>query len=63
MKTSIIENALGYFNKDWKTYLEVDASSVGTGAVLFQEDPQDIEDEKIIMFWSHLPILKKDILK
>ena len=52
VKTTIIENALGYFNKDWTTYLEVDASPVGTGAVLFQEDPQDSEDKKIIMFWS-----------
>jgi hypothetical protein len=42
---------LGYFNKDWITYLEVDASPVGTGAVLFQDNPKDKEDKKIIMFW------------
>jgi len=29
VKSSTIENSLGYFNKDWITYLEVDASPVG----------------------------------
>jgi hypothetical protein len=27
-------------------------SDASTGAVLFQENPKDKEDKKIIMFWS-----------
>jgi hypothetical protein len=45
---------LGYFQKDWSTFLEVDASPVGTEAVLFQQDPKDPENKKVIMFWSQL---------
>ncbi len=32
----------------------MDASPVGLGAVLFQEDPEDPENKKIIIFWSQL---------
>ena len=32
IKDGILNKAMGYFNKDWRTHLEVDASPYGTGA-------------------------------
>ena len=54
VKTSICEKALGYFDKSWLTYLEVDASPVGAAAILYQEDPKNHEDKKFIIFWSQI---------
>jgi hypothetical protein len=44
---------LGYFNKHWNTFHEVDASPVGAAAVLYQEDPNNKDNKKVTMFWSH----------
>ena len=52
IKESVCEKALGYFNKHWNTYLEVDASPVSAAAILFQEDPNNKNNKKVIMFWS-----------
>lgn len=54
IKQSIIKDELGYFNKEWSTYIEVDASPVGAAAVLYQSDPLDPEHKQIISFWSQL---------
>ena len=51
-KDSILTEALSYFNKNWHTVLEVDASPVGAGAVLYQVDPYNEKNKKIVRFWS-----------
>ena len=52
-KAGICKKALGYFNKGWKTLLEVDASPFGVGAVLSQES-LDGKDIQVVAFWSQL---------
>jgi hypothetical protein len=54
IKASICRDALGYFNKDWHTILEVDASLVGAAGILMQQNPNDPNDRKIISFWSQV---------
>ena len=52
VRNAVLTESLGYFDPNWKTCLMVDASPVGVGAVLFQENPKDKEHKKIIAFWS-----------
>jgi transposase InsO family protein len=54
IKASICTNALSYFNKDWSTIVEVDASPVGAAAVLIQQNPYDPDDRKVVSFWSQV---------
>ena len=43
---------LSYFDKTFNTFLVVDASPIGLGAVLVQENPRNSEDIRIIAFAS-----------
>ena len=52
VKESVLKVSLAFYNCKWDTCLEVDASPVGVGAVLFQVNPKDKEEKKIIAFWS-----------
>ena len=52
LKHNIIAKALGYFDKEWDTILEVDASPIGVAAILCQINPNDRLDRKIIACWS-----------
>ena len=44
---------MGYFRKDWSTFLEVDASPVGIGALLYQESPCQTQ-RHVVACWSQL---------
>ena len=52
LKRKVISKALGNFDRDWNTILEVDVSPIGVAAILCQVNPKDNEDRKIIAFWS-----------
>ena len=52
IKTSVIEGALGYFNINWHTMLTVDASPSGVAAILTQSNPVNVEEKRVISFWS-----------
>lgn len=52
VKLSILTTALAYFNKSWNTILEVDASPIGAAAILWQANPDDHLEKKIIACWS-----------
>ena len=41
LKQAITTKCVGYFNKEWKSILTVDASPVSLGAVLLQYNPKD----------------------
>ena len=45
---------MGYFSKDWTTYIEVDAGPVGLGCTLWQRNPSNPHKTKIIKFDSCL---------
>ena len=53
IKAGIVNKAMGYFKRDWRTHLEVDASPVGVGAVLYQVS-QDGRQRYIVACWSQL---------
>ena len=53
IKSAVAEAAtLCYFNPEFKTKLQVDASKQGLGAVLIQTDPSQPEKERIVAFAS-----------
>lgn len=52
LKKSLTSEAMGYFRKDWKTEIIVDASPVGLAAVMAQYNPDDRDDRKVIMYVS-----------
>ena len=52
LKSQIIAKALGYFDKDWTTILEADASPIGVAAILAQSYPKDADEKKICACWS-----------
>ena len=52
IKRAILKKALAYFNKEWNTILEVDASPIGAAAILWQANPDDDIERKIIACWS-----------
>ncbi|CAF1016621.1 unnamed protein product [Brachionus calyciflorus] len=46
----LVTEAMGYFNKEWRTEVTVDASPVGVALVMAQYDPKNPENRKIIMY-------------
>lgn len=52
LKSSIVNKAMGHFNKSWDTHLTVDASPDGLGAILWQSNPKNSKETKIISFAS-----------
>ena len=54
IKKALITDALGYFDKNWTTFLEVDASPVGAAAVLRQENPNNPQERRVIAYWSKM---------
>ena len=54
VKNAISTKCMGYFNKDWRTEVIVDASKVGLGAVFVQYNPNDPKDRRIISFASRM---------
>lgn len=54
LKQAISTEATAYYNVDWKTILITDASGVGLGGVLVQENPNDPSDRRIIECGSRL---------
>ena len=46
VKSAVMSDALGYFNKEWDTSLEVDASPTGAGGVLFQNRSKGQRNKK-----------------
>ena len=48
-------NAIGFFKRGWDTILNVDASPVGTGAVLCQINPANPEDRQEVSYNSRAP--------
>ena len=54
LKEAISTKATAYYNRDWKTILITDASGVGLGAVLIQEDPDNEKNRVIVECTSRL---------
>ena len=54
LKEAISTHCMAYFNKDWNTVVEVDASPVGLGSVITQINPRDKNDKHIVSFASRL---------
>ena len=54
VKNAISTKCMGYFNKEWRTEVIVDASKVGLGAVFVQHNPNDPKDRRIISFASRM---------
>lgn len=54
LKHAISTKAMGFFNKNWITYVIVDASPVGLGAVLAQQNPNNKDEFVLIAFASRL---------
>jgi hypothetical protein len=54
LKAAISTKCMGYFNKDWRTEVTVDASPVGLGAVLSQYNPNNTKERHIVCFASRL---------
>lgn len=54
LKKAIASEALGFFNSKWLTSLVVEASPVGLGTVLVQEDPKKVEGQRSVAFASRL---------
>lgn len=52
LKASIVNKAMGNFNKLWDTHVTVDASPDGLGATLWQSNPKEPNEIKIIAFAS-----------
>ena len=52
LKNVLTTKCLGYFDKDWCTILETDASPIGASSVLYQSNPKNKNEHKIIAFWS-----------
>ncbi len=52
IKENVITNAIGVFDRDWWTTLTVDASPVGLGSVVTQENPNDPQDVTIVSIKS-----------
>ena len=52
LKLSLTSDVVKYFRPDWHTVLHVDASPVGLGAVLTQEDPNDRENRHVVQYAS-----------
>ena len=52
LKEAATGQVLSYFDKNFKTFLVVDASPIGLGAILMQENPQDKTDIRIIAYSS-----------
>ena len=52
LKMSLTSDEVKYFRPDWHTVLHVDASPVGLGAVLTQEDPNDRENRHVFQYAS-----------
>jgi hypothetical protein len=50
-KNTLIEK-VGYFDLKWHTCLTVDASPVGLAAVLTQQNPEGLNDQKVIIYIS-----------
>jgi hypothetical protein len=51
---STLVDKVGFFDTNWDTILTVDASPVGLGAILRQEDPNNTKESKVIMYTSRL---------
>ena len=52
LQQALTTNCLGYFNKQWNTVLETDASPIGASSVLYQWNPEDKKERKVIGYWS-----------
>ena len=52
LQQALTTNCLGYFNKQWNTVLETDASPIGASSVLYQWNPEDKKERKVIAYWS-----------
>ena len=52
VKKAVLDTPLAYFNRAWKTVLEVDASPVGAASVLYQVDPNNPNNKAVIAYWS-----------
>jgi hypothetical protein len=54
LKETICTKANAYYNPDWKTIVVTDASGLGLGAVLIQEDPENNKERRIVECCSRL---------
>ena len=54
LKNLISTKCMAYFNKDWTTELQVDASPVGLGAVLTQFNPKNPTEKHFVSFASRM---------
>ena len=52
LKAALTNDAVAYFRDDWNTVLTVDASPVGLGAILSQEDPLDGSNTRVVQYAS-----------
>jgi hypothetical protein len=50
VKDAVLTTALSYFEVNWDTVLEVDASPDGVGAVLYQTEPGKPLNKHIVSF-------------
>lgn len=54
IKANIIDQAMGYYDKNWTTNIEVDAGPEGISSIVWQSNPKPPHETKIIKFDSRV---------
>ena len=52
LKQALTSDAVAYFKHEWNTVIHVDASPVGLGAILTQENPNNADEKHVVQYAS-----------
>ena len=52
LKEALTSQEIAYYDNNWTTIITVDASPVGLGAILSQEDPRDPTNRRVVQYAS-----------